>query len=229
MANDGALQMVAKAMANSAIFRVFPEPARLRLATRGREQTFEAGSMVCRVGDAGDAAYIVMEGELEVRVTSLDGRDVRIASLMSGGLAGEMAALDGGSRSADMAAVRRTRVWRIPRQALAEALESEPKAAMALIAELCGRIRGANAALETSALLDLGGRLARLLLHERNGRDVAVLTQTEMARRIGASRESVNRKLRKWAEHGWVKLLPIGVVLANPQFLLDLVATTPDL
>jgi CRP-like cAMP-binding protein len=76
-------------------------------------------------------------------------------------VAGEFAALDGGARSADMAATRRSRLWRIPRSALLDTLEAEPRAAVALLVELTGRLRRTNAALEDRATLDLGGRLAR--------------------------------------------------------------------
>ena len=59
----------------------------------------------------------------------------------------------------------------------------------------------------------MGGRVARLLLQERNARDLVAMTQTEMARRLGASRERVNRKLHQWAREGWVQILPTGLRL----------------
>ena len=62
-----------------------------------------------------------------------------------------------------------------------------------------------------SATLDLGGRLARLLLAEQNTRGVISLTQTEMARRVGVSREKVNRKLSDWMREGWVEKTRAGV------------------
>jgi CRP-like cAMP-binding protein len=136
-----------------------------------------------------------------------------------------MAALDGGARSADMAATRRCRLWRIPRQALIEAFETEPKSAVALVAELSGRLRAANAALEASAVLDLGGRLARLLIQEKGARGLIPLTQTELARRLGASREKVNRKLHAWAGDGWVELTPSGVRLVETDALAALIET----
>jgi len=121
-------------------------------------------------GDPGDAVFVILDGEIEVRTSSPGGRDLRLVALRRGEIAGEMAALDGGLRSADMVAARRTRLWRIPRAALIEALESEPKAAVALLAEMSARLRRTNAALEARATLDLGGRLAQLLIGEQNPR-----------------------------------------------------------
>jgi CRP-like cAMP-binding protein len=214
---------VEQAMASSVIFGALSAGARARLAGEGRAQQLAHGAMLCRAGEPGNSVYVVLEGELEVRLSSAGGRDVRIISLRPGDLVGEMAALDGGPRSADMVALRNTRLWRIPRPALVAALEAEPKAALALIAELSRRIRGANEALEASALLDLGGRVARLLLQERNARDLVPMTQTEMARRLGASRERVNRKLHQWAQQGWIQILPTGLRLLRIQQLESLV------
>jgi CRP-like cAMP-binding protein len=219
---------VKQAMASSVIFRTLSEDARAHLAAQGRAERVDNGAMLCRAGEPGDSVYVVLEGELEVRLSSAGGRDVRILSLKPGDLVGEMAALDGGPRSADMVALQTTRVWRIPRRALVAALEAEPKAALALISELSRRIRGANDALEASALLDLGGRVARLLLRERNARDLVSMTQTEIARRLGASRERVNRKLHHWVQQGWVEIQPAGVRLLGIQELEAVVDKARD-
>ncbi|MEI9892222.1 MAG: Crp/Fnr family transcriptional regulator [Caulobacteraceae bacterium] len=120
----------------------------------------------------------------------------------AGSLIGEMAALDGASRSADVVAARRCQLWRISRTALLGALKAHPDAALALLAELSGRLRAANAALELVSRRDLEAQLAFLLLAERNRTGLVVLTQTEMARRIGFSREKVNRRLHAWAAVG---------------------------
>jgi CRP-like cAMP-binding protein len=193
------------------------------MAAAGSARTLEPGAFLCQSGDAGDALFVVLEGEIEVLNRSEGGRQVRLASLGQGALAGEMAALDGGARSADMVAARRSSLWRIPRAALLEALAAEPKAAVALVAELSRRLRAANAALEASALLDLGARIARLALAEANARGVVTLTQTEIARRLGASREKVNRKLHAWAAAGWVEITPAGTRLLQTGSLTALI------
>jgi CRP/FNR family cyclic AMP-dependent transcriptional regulator len=185
--------------------------------------TRDAGETLCQAGDKGDAFYVVLEGEIEVLSRSEGGRQVRLAALRPGALAGEMAALDGGARSADMVASRRSLLWRIPRAALLGALSLEPKAALTVVAELSRRLRAANELIETSAFLDLGGRLAKLLLSEVAPHRFVALTQTEIARRIGASREKVNRKLHEWARLGWIEITPQGVRLLQPDALSGLI------
>jgi len=223
---DGAVSpAVAAALEASGVLAWLSPAARARLAAAGSPLALETGQLLCQAGDPGDAAYIVLDGEVEVLVRSEGGKPVRLSSHRAGALIGEMAALDGGARSADMAAATRCRLWRLPRQALLDAFAAEPTAAVALVAELSRRLRAANAAFEASSLLDLGGRLARLVIQEAGARGLVPLTQTELARRLGASREKVNRKLHAWAAEGWVALSPAGVRLVEPDALAALIET----
>jgi CRP-like cAMP-binding protein len=218
-----AFDEVLAAFEGSGVLRPLSPEARRRLAKAGTPMDVAAGALICQAGDPGDAAFVVLEGELEVRRASAGGRELRLVALGRGAVAGEMAVLDGGPRAADVAATRRTRLWRIPRAALMEALEAEPKAAVALLVELSGRLRRTNAMLEDRATLDLAGRLAQLLADERTSRGLVALTQSEMARRVGASRERVNRRLAEWAETGWVEVTRAGVRVLQPAALAHIV------
>jgi len=206
---------VEAALAKAKLFQRLGVEPRRRLAQAGSVVSLEPRARLFSKGDEGDAMYVVLEGEVEVRIGSEGGRDVRIAALGAGSVIGEMAALDGGPRSADVDAVRRTKVLRIPRDAVVEAMRAEPDALIDLVAEMSRRLREADAAIEDAALLDLGGRLARLLLREAADGAVISLTQVEMARRIGASREKVNRKLHEWCEEGIITLGRSGVRIAR--------------
>jgi len=214
-----AIDPVVAALAASEVLHHLSAAAAERLAAAGSPVSLAAGALLCRAGDPGDAVFVVLEGQVEARMDSAAGREMRLVGLGAGQIVGEMAALDGGRRSADIVAATRARLWRIPRAALVTALEAEPKIAVALIVELSHRLRAANAALEAETLLDLGGRLARLLLAEQRGRGLVSLTQTEMARRLVASREKVNRKLHEWVRHGWVEIASGGVRLTDVERL----------
>ena len=211
-------QVMAALRTSEVLGRLSPDGA-AALARAGSAVDLPAGRLLCQAGDPGDAVYVVLDGEIEVRTASRGGREVRFVALGRGALAGEMAVLDGGPRSADMAATRKSRLWRIPRAALLERLEAEPAAAVSLLVELVGRLRRTNAALEAQTTLDLGGRLARLLLAEQNARGLVALSQTELARRIGASREKVNRKLKEWSADGQVAVTTAGIRVLAPDRL----------
>jgi CRP-like cAMP-binding protein len=171
----------------------------------------KTGQILCQAGDAGDAVYVILEGEVEILARSADGLDIRLAALGHGAIIGEMAALEGGARSVDMVAARHCRLCRIPRGALLEVLRSDSDAALELIIELTRRLRASNAAVEALVRLGLGGRLAGLLTSSMNHHGLVALTQTELARRLGVSREKVNRCLKGWSEAGIVEIVPAGV------------------
>ncbi len=218
------LKSVEAALAKAELMAALSDAARARLARAGAAVSVEPGKLLFARGDKGDALYVLLEGEVEVRISNEAGRDVRIAALKPHALIGEMAVLDGGKRSADIAAIRRSRFLRISRDQALAALESEPKALLKLIAEMSRRLRAADAALEDARLLDLGGRLAQRLLDEAGDGASITLTQTELARRIGASREKVNRKLHEWADEGWIALGRSGIKIVDRDELTALIA-----
>lgn len=213
MADKQDLENVTQALAKAELMAALSDATRAKLAKQGAPCTIEPGKFLFAKGDKGDALYVLLEGEVEVRVSTEAGKDVRIASLKPHALIGEMAVLDGGVRSADICAIRRSRFLRIGREQAIAALESEPKALLKLIAELSKRLRHADAALEDAHTLDLGGRLAQRLLEEAGDAAAVTLTQTELARRIGASREKVNRKLHEWVDEGWIAMGRAGIKL----------------
>jgi len=223
MAEKIDLQSVETALAKAELMAALSDATRARLAKQGQPCTVEPGKLLFAKGDKGDALYVLLEGEVEVRTSTEAGKDVRIASLKPHALIGEMAVLDGGTRSADIAAIRKSRFLRIHRDQAIAALESEPKALLKLIAELSRRLRHADAALEDAHTLDLGGRLAQRLLEEAGDSPSITLTQTELARRIGASREKVNRKLHEWADEGWISMGRAGIRLVARDKLKALI------
>jgi CRP-like cAMP-binding protein len=211
------------ALARSTFFARMSNETRAALTASGASVSIQPGAALFYKGDPGEALFIVLEGEIEISTATADGRMVRIAALGPGAVIGEMAVLDGGGRSADATAMRRTRLMRIGREAILNALKGEPDALLALAVELSQRVRHADSALESAALLDLGGRLARVLLQEAGASGLVALPQTELARRIGASREKVNRKLGSWRDEGWISIGKSGIRIEAPAALQALV------
>ncbi|HEY5412218.1 MAG TPA: Crp/Fnr family transcriptional regulator [Caulobacteraceae bacterium] len=214
-------------MARNPVFGVLSATRRRDLAQSGTPIRLEPGQALFRTGDEADAVYVVLTGELDVAVPGPDGREVWLAKLGVGALVGEMGVLDGGPRSADVCAVPRTELWRIGRRAVIDTLREEPSSGLELLAMMARRLRMTDVLLQETALMDLGGRLARLLI-EAQGVTVA-LSQGEMARLIGASRERVNRKLATWRAKGWIELGPYGVKVLDRQALNAAASQTPAL
>lgn len=215
---------VEAALAKTDLFAPISDAGRTRLAKAGAPVALDPGSLLFAKGDAGDALYILLEGEVEVRTSNEAGRDTRLAALKPFTVIGEMAVLDGGARSADVCAIRRSRLLRISRDAALSTLEAEPRALLKLISELSLRLRRTNTGLEDAQLLDLGGRLAQRLLEEAGDGASVTITQTELARRINASREKVNRKLHEWSDEGWIAIGRSGIKLVKRAELSALIA-----
>src|SRR5215510_12436119 len=92
---------VEAALAKAELMAALSDATRARLAKQGMPCTVEPGKLLFAKGDKGDALYVLLEGEVEVRSSTEAGKDVRLAALKPYALIGEMAVLDGGLRSAD--------------------------------------------------------------------------------------------------------------------------------
>jgi CRP-like cAMP-binding protein len=198
-------------LAASSVFAVLSDPARRRMAAAGAIVHLDPEETLFERGDAGDAAYVVLEGEVEAVASIEDGRSMRLASFGPGAIVGELAALDGEPRSASVRATRRAEILRIPRDAVLDALSADPTAALELMKTLARRLRTADVALAVQAWGGLTEKLSRLLVSEAGAGGLVAMTQSEMARRLGVARENVNRRLRSWAEEGIVETTKAGV------------------
>jgi CRP/FNR family cyclic AMP-dependent transcriptional regulator len=220
----GGLNMSSKVgdtLARNGVFAVLSPARRKMLADSGAPLSLMKGDGIFNRGDASDAAYAIISGEVEVTVDGLDGRSVFLARLAAGTVLGEMGVLDGSPRSADAHATRRTELWRIDRKLVTDALTAEPGAALALLSVMARRLRDTDALVERTSSMDLGKRLARLLLDESaNGR--IIYSQSDMAHLIGASREAVNRKLARWRKAKWIELTHTGLHVLDRHALLTL-------
>ncbi len=211
---------VADALARNPVFAVLSAPRRRALADSASPVRLNKGVRLFQRGDVSDAAFAIISGEVEVTVEGLDGRTVWLARLGQGTVIGEMGILDGAPRSADARATRKTELWRIDRKLVTDALTEEPGSALALLAVMARRLRDTDALVERNSSMDLGKRLARLLLEE-GAKGKIIYNQSDIAHLIGASREAVNRKLARWRKAKWVELNHTGLhVLDRPALLL---------
>lgn len=191
--------------------------ARERLAQRGSVLELARGARLFSRGDPADAAYLVLSGELEIGLSQASGEQVWLTHAGPGMLVGDVAVLDGGGRSADVAAARRSRLLSLGRGALLEAFEAEPQAALRLVAFALERLRATNARLEQTTSLDVEARLARLLLAEAQPN---TRSQSDLAAMVGATRETVNRRLARWRAGQMIELTRRGLVIVDAGRLM---------
>ncbi len=203
-------------LGRSPIFGALSPCGRVALAAAGASVELARGARLFSAGDAGDAAYLLLKGELEVSLSRADGGETWLASLTSGAIIGDMAVLDGGRRSADVTATRACALLRLHDDAVIAALTAEPETALRLVRVLVGRLRSVNSLVEAASKLDVGARLARLLL-EAERRETR--SQTDLARIAGTTRESVNRKLAAWRAAGWIDISLRGIEVCDAAAL----------
>ena len=173
----------------------------------------QAGETVFLKGDPGDALYAIAEGAVRIGVTHEGGREIILNVLEPGDVFGEIALIDGLSRSADAVALTPTRLIVLRRRDFMPLMEREPKVAIHLLELLCERVRWVSELVEDNAFLDVPARLAKRLvgLATAYGRqtpegiviDLKVSQQT-LGQLLGTSRETVNKILQGWSKQGWL-------------------------
>ena len=180
------------------------------LSALGAVRSFPKNTILIHEGDKSDQLYVVLAGKLKVFLADSDGKEIIVDMLGPGQYFGEMA-LDGGARSASIMTLEASRLSVVEREVFKRFLASNPDAAFALIVTLIRRARNLTRAVGNLALLDVYGRVARLLLEnasEESGRLVVGvrMTQQEIAQRVGASREMVWRILDDLREGKYIAI-----------------------
>ncbi len=184
--------------------------ALLGLARRRRIRRNET---ILRAGAAGDEVVLVLDGRVKLSAYGPDRREVVIALRGPGELLGEMAALGGQRRTATAVAVDDGEVGFLHADELRDFLHDHPDAALVMIRMLVRRLSEATRDVVDLATRDSVGRIAKRLLElaAEHGAPTAggtrielSLSQDELARWTGATRETVSRALRLMRQLGWV-------------------------
>ncbi|MBI1397321.1 MAG: cyclic nucleotide-binding domain-containing protein [Betaproteobacteria bacterium] len=186
-----------------------PAPYVDRLANIGTVRSYRRNAIVIQEGDQGDTMFVVLSGRVRVYLSEEDGKEVLLNEHGPGEHFGEMM-LDYGPRSASVMTIEPCRFAVISREEVERFLIDHPDVAAALIRMLIGRVRTLTRTVGSLALLDVYGRVARLLLDratQDNGRLVVEppITHQDIAKRVGASREMVTRIIRDLRAGGYIE------------------------
>ena len=179
------------------------------LAAAGQLRQHPDGELVLREGDGGDSLFVILSGRVRVFVSDAAGHEMVLGHHGPGEIVGELA-LDGKPRSASVKAGEPVTASELGRAGLLETLSARPEVALGIILRLIDRLRGATLNVKNLALLDVYGRVARLIMsletEERDGRRISVesLTQKEIASRVGASRDMVALILKDLETGGYI-------------------------
>ncbi len=191
------------------IFEMLDDECLRPLTRVSRLRQIPRHTVVLHDGDRTDCIYFVLSGALKVQISDEEGREVILSMLGPGELFGEMGVLDDHPRSATVLAVESSEVVEIGKKDFKQCLVENPDVSLFIMRNLTKRLRLADRNIESLALLDVYGRVARLLLEAAetvDGRQVVTrkLTKQDIAKMIGASREMVSRVMRDLMTQGLI-------------------------
>lgn len=184
-----------------------------------REKFYPKGSVVLFEDDPGDSLFVVRQGRVKVVLIGEDGREVILGVLGAGEHFGELSLIDDRPRSAHVIAMDDAHLLVLRREDFRKRVESSPAVAWSLLKELSRRLRAADEKIGGLVLLDVPGRIARLLLdlaEEGGGERIEKsLTHQTIAQIIGASRETVSRAMKEFQDAGWIDVERRRVILSD--------------
>jgi CRP/FNR family transcriptional regulator, cyclic AMP receptor protein len=188
---------------------LLPQPLLDKVAAVATVRAFAKRSIIVSEGDETDSLYVMLSGKARVFVADDKGREVQLNQLGPGEYFGEVT-LDGGPRSASVMALEECRCAVVKRTELTPFLEQNPELALHIVRKLARRVRDLTENVRSLALMDVYGRVARLLLdlaEDHEGRLVISehLTHKDIASRVGASREMISRIFSDLADGGYVR------------------------
>jgi CRP/FNR family transcriptional regulator, cyclic AMP receptor protein len=195
---------------NVPLFSSFTDHQLAVLLPAVQHRRFPRGSYVIRAGEETDSLYIILAGKAKVLIPDDDGNEVILSVIGPNEFFGEMGLLDDQPRSASVETMEPCEMLRISRTAFLACLKDNFDAALVIIRNLVKRLREADRKIESLALIDVYGRVARLLIEMAQPVDGQWIIEKappkqEIARMIGASREMVSRVVKDLHDKGVIR------------------------
>lgn len=196
---------------NIPLFADLDEAELAYLSSRAVTRHYPRNTIFMTEGDYSDSLYCILSGRVKVFLNDDEGKEVTLNVQGPGEYFGELALLDSGPRSASVLALEKCRLSVISKADFEDFLDRHPDAQRKIMLGMVKRLRALTENVRTLALLDVYGRVARVLLQlARPVGDVLViqdeLRQQDIANRVGSSREMVSRVLKDLREGGYIEI-----------------------
>jgi CRP/FNR family transcriptional regulator, cyclic AMP receptor protein len=195
---------------NIPLFQGVQENDLRALAERAVTRSYPKQAIIVNEGDESDSLYVILSGRVKIYLSDETGKELILAIKGAGQYFGEMV-LDEQPRSASVMTLEPAQFAILSRADFRAFLLTHAEVALQLIQNLIRVARGLNQNVRSLAMLDVYGRVARILLElavQRDGKLMIPerLTQKDIAARVGASREMINRILRDLTAGGYVSV-----------------------
>ena len=188
-----------------------------------RERSYPKNSVIVFEEDPGESLYVVKSGQVKVVLIGEDGREVILSTPSAGDFFGEMSLIDDQPRSAHVIAMEDSQLLVLRREDFHQCLTEMPGIAIGLLRAMCKRLRQADNKIGGLVLLDVPGRVARLLLEMADENDGVHITKRIthhlIAQMIGSSRETVSRTMRTLVDQQLIEVSRAVITLCNREVL----------
>jgi CRP/FNR family transcriptional regulator, cyclic AMP receptor protein len=186
------------------------EPQVAALTQHAVTRTFPKNTIILNEGDETDSLYVIVSGRVKVFLANEEGKEIVLDTQGPGEYFGEMV-LDEGPRSASVMTLEPCKFQLIPKEDVKALLQTHPEFAMHLVRKLIYRARVLTEHVKSLALQNVYGRFAKLLNEmavPQEGKRVLQekLSQQEIANRVGASREMINRIIKDLTTGGYISV-----------------------
>jgi CRP/FNR family cyclic AMP-dependent transcriptional regulator len=200
------------------MFAGVPDAQLEPIARMAMHRKVARNTVIVRAGDSTDSLYVIITGNAKVQVSDAKGREVILTLLGPGEFFGEMGLIDGSPRSADVVSSEVCELLVIAKADFKKGLSDNFDLCLNIMKSLVQRLRDADNKIESLALMDVYGRVAKLLLEfsvEEGGERVVrrKLTKQDIAKMIGASREMVSRVMKDLEASGYIRVEEGRIVL----------------
>ncbi|MGC9220176.1 MAG: Crp/Fnr family transcriptional regulator [Solirubrobacteraceae bacterium] len=186
------------------VFAELSDEDLMAVASVAVARRFDAGDAVFLEGDSGDSCYVVSSGLARAVRQNQDGRSITLAHFTAGDMFGELAMFGDEPRSATVDTLEPTEVIVVPRRDVQRLIRQHPEIAVKLMASLAQRLRATNERLARQSFQTVQSRVAAVLVQlavdaradaVTHSDVVVTLTQADLAKLAGSSRESASRFL----------------------------------
>jgi CRP/FNR family transcriptional regulator, cyclic AMP receptor protein len=197
------------------IFSDLDESTLEQISKLGLRKTYTKDSVILFEQETGSALFVIINGKVKVSRVSEDGKEVILTILSESDFFGEMAILDGLTRSANVTSMEDSELFIIQRSDFLDLLHTHPEVSISLLQELTQRLRSADMKIKSLSLKDAEGKVATVILQLAD--DVGKIKQGtveieklpfqhDLANMAGTSRETISRTLHSFAKKGLVEL-----------------------
>jgi CRP/FNR family cyclic AMP-dependent transcriptional regulator len=211
---------------NVPLFSVLPESQLSVLTSLVSRKSFPRGTTIIAAGDTTESLYVIISGRLKVMMSDDEGREVILAILASNEFFGEMGLLDDSPRSATVVAIEACELLILNKRDFKKCLADNFEMTMTVMRGVVKRLREADRKIGSLALMDVYGRVARLLLEMSDtvdGQKVVTkkLAKQDIAKMIGASREMVSRVMKDLQTSGYIEVRDGSIYLRDTILSVD--------